>query len=369
MEHQDAWRFGATPSFLLMGSLAGCVAGVGLSLSVVAQEPEIPNSPAIPIAPTIETTPPEAIAPQVTTEQGIDVSQLPSPDRPADQPPPAISNPEPSDPEPSDPELPNPELPNPELIDPELGDLLLRPVAPPRSPSPVVFAIADVGYFRSDNILLDDVDPVEDGVFRTGLTLYARPEIADDTLLTAAVSGSLARYGELSRLDYNDLRMQVGLRHYFSNQLYASLGWSHRQLFDAEDGDRLLEDHSARLLVSWQENLADNLAFNSTYQARLSFADPSRRSRFSQALGATLRYALDPDLSVGLDYQLTLTDFTERDRYDVSHQLVAELLYDLSSTTRLLVYGGFSAGNSSADGVDFEGSIVGVGWSVSLPLF
>lgn len=360
MEHQDAWRLGATPSFFLMGSLAGCVVGVGLSLSAVAQVPEHLNAATPSIAPTIETTPaPEAIAPQVATEQGIDVSQLPPPDSPADQPLPAISNPE----------LFNPERPNPELIDPELGDLLLRPVAPPRSSSPVVFAIANVGYFRSDNILLDDVDPVEDGVFRTGLTLYARPEIADDTLLTAAVSGSLARYGELSRLDYNDLRMQVGLRHYFSNQLYASLGWSHRQLFDAEDGDRLLEDHSARLLVSWQENLADNLAFNSTYQARLSFADPSRRSRFSQALGATLRYALDPDLSVGLDYQLTLTDFTERDRNDVSHQLVAELLYDLSSTTRLLVYGGFSAGNSSADGVDFEGSIVGVGLSVSLPLF
>lgn len=258
--------------------------------------------------------------------------------------------------------------------DPELGILRLREQeveqieAQSDSPSAeTVFFIGRLSYFKSDNILLDRLDPIEDELISLSATLLAAPSLGPDTLLIASVEGGLIHYNELSGLDYRELEFRASLRQFLSARTYGEIGWSNQQLFD--DSDRFFNDHSLRLSLARRDPLASDLRLDSFYQLRLGFADPSERSRITNTVGVGLNYNLQPDLQVGLDYQLTLTDFTQQDREDLYNQVVAQLSYDLSRNSRIILFGGFSFGDSSDSEVDFNSAIFGASIDVNVPLF
>jgi hypothetical protein len=258
--------------------------------------------------------------------------------------------------------------------DPELGILRLREQeleqieAQSESESAeTVFFIGRLSFFKSDNILLDRIDPVDDELISLSATLLAAPRLGPDTLLITSVEGGLVHYNELSGLDYRELEFRASLRQFFSARTYGEIGWSNQQLFD--DGDRFFNDHSLRLSLSRRDPLTSDLRLDSFYQLRLSFADPSDRNRIINTLGVGLNYNLQPDLTVGLDYQLTLTDFTQQDRDDLYNQVVAQLSYDLSRNSRIILFGGFSFGDSSDSDVDFNSTIFGASIDVNVPLF
>lgn len=258
--------------------------------------------------------------------------------------------------------------------DPELGILRLREQqleqfeaqtdAPSRES---VFFIGRFSFFKSDNILLDRLEPVDDELISLSATLLAAPSLGPDTLLIAAVEGGLIHYNELSELDYRELEFRASIRQFLSARAYGEIGWSNQQLFS--DGDRFFNDHSLRLTLARRDLLASELSLDSFYQLRLSFADPEERSRVINTLGIGLNYDLQPDLSVGLDYQLTLTNFTQQDRADFYNQVVAQLSYDLSRNSRIILFGGVSFGDSSRSDVDFDSAIFGASIDVNVPLF
>jgi hypothetical protein len=257
--------------------------------------------------------------------------------------------------------------------DSELGILRLREQELERiesqsaSARETVYFIGRLSFFKSDNILLDRLDPIDDQLISLSASVLAAPRLGPDTLLIASVEGGLIHYNELSELDYRELEFRASLRQFFSARTYGEIGWSNQQLFD--DGDRFFNDHSLRLTLARRDPLVSNLRLDSFYQLRLSFADPSDRNRIINTLGVGLNYSLQPDLQVGLDYQLTLTDFTQQDREDLYNQIVAQLSYDLSRNSRIILFGGFSFGDSSSSDVDFNSAIFGASIDVNVPLF
>lgn len=253
--------------------------------------------------------------------------------------------------------------------DPELGILRLRelPVPPPPS-QPAVYLLGGAGYFRSNNIF-SGVDPVDDGLFRTGLTLLAVPSIGPQTSLFASVGGNIFRYSDLSEYDYNELRFNAGIRQQIGNRSYGELGWNNRQLFSKDGGDRFLNDHSAYLELGRRDLLAERLTLDTYYQLRLSFANPSDRSQVINSVGASLGYNLSPSLLLALDYQFAFADFTQQEREDQYHQLLARMNYTLSPNSRLYLFGGKSFGSSSDSNINFDGLVFGLGVDFSLTLF
>lgn len=253
--------------------------------------------------------------------------------------------------------------------DPELGILRLQELpAPPPPSKPAVYLLGGAGYFRTNNIF-SGVDPIDDGLFRTGLTLLAVPSLGPQTSLFASVGGNIFRYSDLSEYDYNELRFNAGIRQQIGSRSYGELGWNNRQLFSKDGGDRFLNDHSAYLELGRRDLLAERLTLDTYYQLRLSFANPSDRSQVSNSLGASLGYNLSPSLLLALDYQFAFADFTQQERVDQYHQLLARMNYTLSPNSRLYVFGGKSFGSSSDSEIDFDGLVFGVGVDFSLTLF
>jgi hypothetical protein len=257
---------------------------------------------------------------------------------------------------------------NSPAIDPELGRLRLRERQVAAKREPYVFLFGRVDYFSSDNILLNDFDPVDDQLLTAGVSLLAAPSLGPQTQLVASIGGDLARYQNLSDLDYNNVQFRLGIRQGLFPRTFGEISWSNQQFFEV-NGARFLNDHSLRLSVSRRDRLASRLTLDSFYQFRLSFTDPADRSRLSNTVGTYLNYEIQPNLDVGLDYQFILTDFTQQEREDSYHQLLAQLSYSLSRNSQVSLYGGFSFGRSSDSNINFNSSIIGVSLSASLTLF
>ncbi|MBE9129112.1 MULTISPECIES: hypothetical protein [unclassified Coleofasciculus] len=266
-----------------------------------------------------------------------------------------------------------PDLPNLEESDtegdPELGILRLRELEPPVAPSePTVYLLGRVGYLRSDN-LFSGVDPVDDGLFRTGVTLLAAPSLGNRTSLLASVSGNIIRYSNAEAFNYDELRFDLGIRQQLSRRAYGEVGWFNRHLFTEEGGDRFLNDHTLYLELGRRDSLAQQFTLDTFYKLRVSFAEPDSRSQLINTVGASLAYNPTSSLRLAFDYQYALATFTEQDRQDEYHQLTASLAYRLSSNSQLYVFGGQSFGASSNSAVDFDGLVFGVGLNFNIPLF
>ncbi|MEB3357538.1 MAG: hypothetical protein VKK04_12490 [Synechococcales bacterium] len=274
---------------------------------------------------------------------------------------------EPSDPDtPGDPELGIlrlRELPEAtlELEDPELGRLRLREtVLQPQAVRPTVFFTARTSGFWSDNIF-SFVDPIEDGIFQSGISLRAVPALGDRTFLTASVEGNLVRYFDQSDFSYNEFELRASLFRAITRRTYVDLGWNHQLLFERDGGERFFSDHQLRLSLGRRDRLTNRLDLNTSYLLQLSFTDPEDRSRAINRLNASLGYDITSRLRSDLFYQFSLIDFTKRDRNDYYHQLLAQLTYSLSSETRIFLYGGGRLGSSSDDRINFDGLLFGVG--------
>ncbi len=269
-------------------------------------------------------------------------------------------------------------------LDPELGlsrlqERILEPRPLPSAVSamrqPSVYLIGRVDYFRTTNVF-SGIDPISDGLIRSGLTLFYAPAIGRNTYLVTSVDGSLIRYGNLGFLNYNEVRLRAGVLQRLSPRTFGEIGWSNQQLFatkeglrDALRGDRFLNDNAIRFELSRQDALSTKLALNTFYQFRLSFADPNDRSRLINSFITSLSYSWSPNFQTALDYQVAWSHFTQQARDDVYHQLVARLTYTITPQSQFNVFSGFSFGNSSDSRIDFNSFILGVGIVLNVPLF
>ena len=263
--------------------------------------------------------------------------------------------------------------------DPELGTIRVRQLRlppwqleaakfpPPQLPS-TVYLFANIGYFQTNNIF-SGVDPVEDGLISTGLTLLAVPSLGPQTDLVAAIDGRLIRYGGQSASNYNQLRFRAGVRQQLTSRISGEIGWNNQQLFDAEQGDRFLDENSVRLAFYRRDRLNSRLRLDSVYELRLSFAKPDNRSRVINSLAVSLSYALQRQLQVGLDYQFGLSNFMQRQREDQYHRLLGRLSYRVSRHSQLSLQAGLSLGGSSEPNVDFDDFFFSVNYTLELGRF
>lgn len=265
---------------------------------------------------------------------------------------------------------------DPSACDPELGCFNTQPWRPPPPPrAPFVYLLARVDYFRSSNIF-SAIDPVDDGLFRPGLTLFAAPPLGPKTYLIASVNGNFVRYSSQNQIDYNELLADVGIFQQLSPTMFAKVGWNYQQLFIYRNkiiglpaGTRFLSDHALKLELSRRDQLNQKLSLSTFYQLRVGFAEPADRSRILNSLIASLNYDIQPILQVGLDYQFTLAHFTQQEREDAYHQIGVRLTYTMFRNTQFNLFAGYSFGRSSDPTVNFDGLVFGVSLGTSVPLF
>jgi hypothetical protein len=256
--------------------------------------------------------------------------------------------------------------------DPELGVLRLRerPLETRKPPAnrTQLYLLGNVGLIGNDNTLAGD-DPVGDRLFRSGLSLLSSARLSKRTALIASVSGNLYRYGELPRLDYNEVQVQANLRHAMTRRMYGDLGWTHRQLFIQEEGKRFLYEQAAFVSLTRRDPLNSKTDLTSFYNLQASFADPESSSRLRNTLGLSLSHNLTPVLQASLTGRMTLTNFTAQSRQDFYSQAVAQLSYKLTKDVRLSLFGSLTRGNSSNHRVDFDSSSFGISLNSTLRLF
>jgi hypothetical protein len=228
--------------------------------------------------------------------------------------------------------------------------------------------LAQVGYFQTNNIF-SGIDPIDDSLFSSGLTLWAAPVLGPKTTLVTAIDGTLIRYLDQSEFNYNQLRFRAGIRQQLTPRMYSEIGWNNQQLFRAGVGDRFLNENSIRLAVQRRDPLNKKLRLDTLYEFRFSDANPETRSRIINSLSVSLSYLIKRNLQVGLDYQFSLSNFTQREREDQYHRLLGRLNYGLSPDSQVSVQGGLTSGGSSQPNIDFDNFFFSVTYTLELGKF
>jgi hypothetical protein len=259
--------------------------------------------------------------------------------------------------------------------DPELGCLRLQSPVTTATTAPVMYLLPRLDIFRSSNILAG-LDPVADSLIRPAVSLLVLPALGSSTYLNVSAEGALNQYFNLTQFNYSELKLKAGIFQRLSPSMSAEIGWTNQQFFISNDqlfglsaGTRFLNDHSIRFELSRQDRLAKNLSLNSFYQFRISFADPSDRSRIINVVSLSLNYSLNPRLHIGLDYQFAAANFTIQPRTDLYHQVLSRISYSAFQNTQISLYSGISTGTSTESTINFNGFLLGISVSLSLVLF
>ncbi|MEH2200419.1 hypothetical protein [Nostoc sp.] len=285
--------------------------------------------------------------------------------------------------------LRSPKQPSHSDSDRELGLrvrlLPLEQQPPPLKEKPVVkfkpigYLQAHVGYFQTNNIFSSNDNPIEDGLIFSGLTLAsAYFPLGSKTYLNGSIDGNLIRYINESEYHYNQVRFNLSLYQQLSRRMYGEINFSNQQLFYANNsdrldsfkaGDRFLNENSLQLSLGRRDILTPRLTLESLYELSVNFADPQSRDRIINSFWVSLNYYLQKPLQVGIDYQVNLSDFTQRDREDQFHRLFGHLNYRISDTTNMNIQAGVSLGSSTVEYIDFDGWFFSINYNLQLGQF
>jgi len=268
--------------------------------------------------------------------------------------------------------------------DSDLGILRIRdqPASLPQveQPTPKIgFLLARLGISSSDNILLgfNDVGGLTGDTFvRPSLSLLVYPSLGPQTTFIAVADVGLQRYVSQSSLNYDDLRFRVGVRQGFTPRSYGQVILGYQELFrPGFNRARFFKNTSLGLTLGRRDPLARNLTLDSYYLVQFNGAQSFSGSttidfsRFFQSAGAYLSYNINPQLQVGISYQLNLIDYTAQDRYDTFQQVLGQVSYRITPAVRLSLYGGFNFGQSSEPQIQFNDTLLGAAIEARVPLF
>ena len=265
----------------------------------------------------------------------------------------------------------------------DLGVILIRPkpqALPPikKSSQPIaksLYLTGRVDYFQNSNVLASPM-PQSEGAVRSALSLYYAPALGSKTFLLATTEASLLRYGTMSRLNSDELRIKVGIYHQLTRRISTEVGWSYYQLSSAPagiqqffQGKRFFNEHSLRFDLVRQDALNPKTSLTTLYQLRWNLAgDVDRYDRLVNNAIASLSHKLSPRTQAALDYQYSWTHFTQQSRDDHAHFLGTRLSHSVSDRVQLSAFGGRNFGTSSESRVNLAGWIFGVGFGFNVPI-
>lgn len=263
------------------------------------------------------------------------------------------------------------QLRNP-LQDSELGILELRQISPPPRRNPWLFLSAYATASSSDNVFLVE-DPIlgrfGDRSLRPGVSLTAFPTIGPQTNLLVSARTSLLRYEEFGNSSYDELRLQAGVRHQFSRRVYGQFSLSRQLLYEEGYGDQFFTNTGIEVTIGRRDSLTPQLTLDSYYQGQVFFSDPERFSNVLNSVGAYLSYRLTNQWDTGVNYRLTISDFTQQSRNETYQRITGQLRYAVTPAMRLSVFGGVGYGRSSESRITFDDTFFGISFNATVSIF
>ncbi|MCG6137847.1 MAG: hypothetical protein MET45_24960 [Nostoc sp. LLA-1] len=273
----------------------------------------------------------------------------------------------------------------PQPSPPELPPVLELPPVP-ESPSvtelpqpgfkPIGNLQTRLGYYQTSNIFSSNIDPIDDGLVLYGLRLASVYfPLGSQTYVNGSIDGNLIRYVDQSIFNYNQVKFDLNVYQQLSPRMYGIIGWSNQQFFYANNsdrfqaGDRFLGENSLRLFLGRRDPLTPALTLNSFYEFKVNFSEPDSRSRIINSGIISLNYNLQQSLQVGLNYQLNLSEFTQRQRDDYYHRLFGQLIYKTSNYSNLNLQSGWTFGGSTDSNINFDGWFFSINYNWQLGQF
>lgn len=224
------------------------------------------------------------------------------------------------------------------------------------------YVVADTGLNYTSNPTLANGGGRGDMYFvaRGGAGLY--PNIAGGLYLDAHVFQEVYQYAQFSSLNFTRFNVGGGLDYVFESlgRLTASLRYDYERFLDGDTLDEFYVNHLLKAGLSKEFQIRDDMSIQVGTQIGLSLsAQPTiaRRNEYTLWLGH--RWRLANPLELQTYYVLSLFNYPNDTRVDVSNNVGGALNLYLTRWARLSASANFGANNSTQSFYDY--TVVNVG--------
>lgn len=224
------------------------------------------------------------------------------------------------------------------------------------------YVIADAGLNYTSNPALANGGGRGDMYFvaRGGAGLY--PSLAPGLYLDGHVSQDVYQYAQFSSLNFTRFNVGGGLDYVFESlgRLTASLRYDYERFLDGDTLDEFYVNHVLKAGLSKEFQIRDNMAVQAGAQIAISLsAQPAvtRRNEYDFWLG--YRWRIANPLELQTYYVLSLFNYPDGSRVDVTNNVGGALNFYLTRWARLSASANFGANNSTQSFYDY--TVVNVG--------
>jgi hypothetical protein len=229
------------------------------------------------------------------------------------------------------------------------------------------YLIGNASLYYTSNPSLSNDGGRGDMYFVGGGGAGIRPNLIGGLYLDGHVSEQVFQYAQFSSLNFSYFNAGGGLDYVFENlgQLTASVRYEYQRFLDGGTFDEFYVNNAVTVALFKQFQLNDAMTIQAGWLGSLSVdAQPSsaRRHEFDFWLG--WRWRILTPLELQTYYILSLFDYPQDSRLDVTHNVGAALNLSFTRWARLTASTGFGANNSTDSFFDY--TVVSVGGTLTL---
>ncbi len=224
------------------------------------------------------------------------------------------------------------------------------------------YVIADAGLNYTSNPTLANGGGRGDMYFvaRGGAGIY--PNLAPGLYLDGHVSQDVFQYAQFSSLNFTRFNVGGGLDYVFESlgRLTASVRYDYERFLDGDTLDEFYVNHALKAGLSKEFQIRDNMAIQAGTQVVISLsAQPTvtRRNEYDFWLG--YRWRIANPLELQTYYILSLFNYPNDSRVDVTNNVGGALNFYLTRWARLSASANFGANNSTQSFYDY--TVVNIG--------
>ena len=235
-------------------------------------------------------------------------------------------------------------------------------------PSPLgAYLIGNASLYYTSNPSLSSEGGRGDMYFVGGGGVGTRPNVAGGLYLDGHVSDQVFQYAQFSSLNFNYFNAGGGLDYVFENlgQLTASVRFEYQRYLDSETLDEFYVNNAVTVGLYKAFQLNDAMTVQAGWLGSFAVAaHPSSARRHEYDFWLGWRWRIITPLELQTYYILSLFQYPQAERFDVTHNVGATLNLSLTRWARLSAGTNFGANNSTESFFDY--TVVNVGGTFGL---
>lgn len=227
----------------------------------------------------------------------------------------------------------------------------------------VFWAMANAGFFATDNAARLATNEQDDVYFTTLFGIGAQPALGNNWFLNVALTQEFYRYDKFDVLDFESSEAGVGVMKIFPgfHNVVAGIRYGYRRFTDGDFSEETYLRHGPSLTLQ-KVFVFDRK--NSFYLAGTAdfdvMSDPDFLERFEYSAQAGYEYRLTHTAKLSIYYRFGFRDYQNAPIDEMNHIVGAAAMWRPTEWAQIELSASWTDNDSDSDGLDYQAGAVGI---------